>query len=75
MNCKKLTDDPMFLLAMEKKKMKVINGLSQRAVSEKPHRNFYRAGKLKTSASRTISVSSETIKTERISKHKRIESQ
>jgi len=45
---KKMIEEPKFLLSVERKKIKVMNGVTQRANSERPSRNSYRGSKIKT---------------------------
>jgi hypothetical protein len=49
-------EEPKFLLSLERKKIKIINGISQRAMSEKPSRNSYRAGKKRTNTSKNLNA-------------------
>jgi hypothetical protein len=53
-NPKKLNEEPRFRLSLEKKRSKAVNGVSQKASSEKPSRNSYRGSKVKTAANRSM---------------------
>lgn len=54
LNCKKLIEEPNFLLSVEKKKIKVINGLGKRANPETPSRKHYRGSKVRSSTNKTL---------------------
>jgi hypothetical protein len=53
-NFKKLVDEPKFRLSLEKKKTKVMNGMGQKASSERPSRNSYRGSKIKTVCNKSV---------------------
>ena len=52
-NFKKITEEPKFLLSVERKKIRNINGINQKATSEKPSRNSYRGFKVRTNTLKT----------------------
>jgi hypothetical protein len=71
---KKLVDEPKFLLSVERKKIKIMQGINQRASSERPSRNCYRGKKLRSSTAKTINPE-EFEMTEEGQRDRRIESQ
>lgn len=72
-NFKKLNDEPKFRLSLEKKKTKVMNGMGQKASSERPSRNSYRGSKIKTISNKSVMNQEEFYSAE--SKDQRIEPQ
>lgn len=73
MHSKRLIEQPKFLLSVERKKIKSISGITQRAHSERPSRNSYRPSKLRTHL--RSSNNQEDLDPDRLPKDKRIQSQ
>jgi hypothetical protein len=48
LNFKKMMEEPKFFLSVERKKIKVINGLGHKAHHEEPSRTGYRGGMVKS---------------------------
>ena len=56
MQSKKMQDEPKFFLSVERKKMKIMKGINEKATSEKPSRNSYRGRKIKNSIKTNINA-------------------